>query len=134
MDGNTFQLGDIRSGLAGIDAPALAQTCDTDGGKSWPCGQAARARLAELINGKAVVCFGVRNRLDDHGRMLALCRVIPRPFLNGEMVGIGFALAHGRTSEQYQGREQVAREARAGIRAGTFTAPWLWRRAPNRGK
>jgi len=134
LDGDTFQLGDTSIGLAGIDAPAPAQTCATDGGKSWPCGQAARARLAELINDEAVVCFGVRNRPDDQGRMLAACRVIPRPYLNGEMVGAGLALAHGRTSEQYQGREQAAREAGAGIWAGTFKAPWLWRGVPNRGK
>ena len=38
IDGETFQLGDTRIGLAGIDALELEQTYTKDGGKPWSCG------------------------------------------------------------------------------------------------
>ena len=127
IDGDTIRIGGTTIGLSGIDAPALEQTCRTAAGAPWGCGTAARARLEELINGEAVVCFGVRDRPDGDGRMLAVCKVVPRPDLNGEMVGAGYALAHGRTSERYQPRQRAARDRRAGIWAGRFEPPWLWR-------
>ncbi len=75
----------------------------------------AKVRFEELITGDPVACFGVRNRADDQGRMLAVCRVMPRPYLDGDIVGDGFVLSHGCTSEQYRAREWAAHEARADI-------------------
>jgi endonuclease YncB( thermonuclease family) len=132
IDGDTIRIGAMRIGLAGIDAPALRQTCRTAAGAPWGCGTAARARLEELIDGAAVVCFGVRDRPDGDGRMLAVCKVVPQPDLNGKMVGAGYALAHGRTSEHYQPRQRAARGRRAGLWAGHFEVPWLWRRKHRR--
>ncbi len=128
IDGDTIRIGGTRIGLSGIDAPELVQTCRTAQGAPWGCGTAARARLEELIAGEAVTCFGVRDRPDGDGRMLAVCKVLPRPYLNGEMVGAGYALAHGRYSKQYQRKERAARDRRAGIWNSHFEPPWLWRR------
>ena len=132
IDGDTIRIGGTRIGLSGIDAPELVQTCKTAEGAPWSCGTVAKARLEELIAGEAVTCYGVTDRPDGDGRMLAVCKVLPRPYLNGELVGAGYALAYGRYSEQYEPKERTARDRRAGIWDGRFEAPWLWRRARRR--
>lgn len=52
-DGDTLSLTSIPVRLYGIDAPALAQSCNRDGA-SWACGRAAADRLTSLIAGKSV--------------------------------------------------------------------------------
>ena len=56
--------------LHGIDAPELAQHC---GDPPWPCGRAARDRLADLTAGQIVSC-APRDR-DRYGRIVARCSV-----------------------------------------------------------
>ena len=44
---------DIR--IFGVDAPELHQTCER-AGRPWPCGEAAKRRMAELAGGRLVRC------------------------------------------------------------------------------
>jgi endonuclease YncB( thermonuclease family) len=55
-DGGTLQTGKLVITLKGIEARAAKAKCQDADGKSWPCGTMARAALARLIHGRAVVC------------------------------------------------------------------------------
>ncbi|MEP4770969.1 MAG: thermonuclease family protein [Roseibium sp.] len=45
VDGDTLVLGDDTIRMQGIDAPELAQTCQNTAGKTYRCGQIAKAFL-----------------------------------------------------------------------------------------
>ena len=55
-DGGTLQAGKLVITLKNIEARAAKAKCQAADGKSWPCGTMARAALARLIHGRAVVC------------------------------------------------------------------------------
>ena len=55
-DGGTLQSGKVVIRLAGIAARPADATCKDAGGKSWPCGAAAKAALTRLIRARAVTC------------------------------------------------------------------------------
>lgn len=63
---------------------------------------------------------------DKYGRSLGKC------FVEGEdvsawMVRSGWALSFVRYSHEYDHDEAAARDAKAGLWAGAFIAPWDWR-------
>ena len=119
-DGDSFRLGDDRVRLLGLDAPELTQDCTTTEGRTWPCGRAARDRMAELLAQGAVDCRP--EDTDQYGRLLATCMVAGRD-LGGIMVGEGLAVSAGR----YWTEEASARDDRLGIWAGNFEASRTWR-------
>jgi len=119
QDGDSLLVGATRVRLFGIDAPELDQTCQRDG-TSWPCGEAARTQLAELVAGRQVECNG--QGVDQHGRVLAICRA-GREQLNQVMVEQGWALAYREFSDQYVPAELEARTRRLGIWTSTFALP-----------
>lgn len=55
-DGGTIEAGKLVITLKGIEPQAAKAKCQDADGKSWPCGTMARAALARLIHGRAVVC------------------------------------------------------------------------------
>lgn len=118
-DGDSLTLGTERIRLRGIDAPELDQTCGKDGG-DYPCGRRARDVLVALIGGRLVACTG-RER-DKYDRLLATCTVGGAE-LNRSLVKTGWALAYG----DYAAEERAARQADAGLWAGTFELPRDWR-------
>lgn len=119
-DGDSFRLGDDRVRLLGLDAPELAQDCTDAAGKSWPCGRAARDRMAELLASGPVDCRP--EDTDQFGRLLATCSVSGRD-LGSAMVADGLATSAGR----YFDEERTARRDRLGIWAGDFDQPRQWR-------
>jgi endonuclease YncB( thermonuclease family) len=120
VDGDTLRLGGKRIRLLGIDAPELGQTCTGPDRTPWPCGEVARDKMAELVNGGAVTCAPRGH--DRYGRVLARClgRTID---LGGAMVTAGLAVAEG----DYFHQEAVASAAKIGIWAGSFMPPRQWR-------
>ncbi|HEV7368537.1 thermonuclease family protein [Arenibaculum sp.] len=125
IDGDTLEIRGQRIRLHGIDAPEAAQTCTDAAGKAWRCGQRAALELAERI-GRATVTCEQKDR-DRYGRIVAVCSTGNRD-LNAWMTESGWALAYRAYSRDYADAEAAARSARAGIWAGTFDAPWDWRR------
>lgn len=119
-DGDSFRLGEDRVRLLGLDAPELAQTCTDEAGRQWPCGRAARDRLATLLAAGPVDC--VPEDKDQYGRLLAHCIVAGRD-LGAAIVADGLAVSSGR----YWTEEARAREQRLGIWQGDFDAPKAWR-------
>jgi endonuclease YncB( thermonuclease family) len=119
-DGDSFRIGEHRIRLLGIDAPELRQTCLDNEGQSWPCGIAARNRMAQLLAQGEVQCQP--EGTDRYQRLLAYCTA-GKDDLGARLVGEGLAIAAGR----YEYEEQRAREAKLGIWQGGFETPRSWR-------
>jgi endonuclease YncB( thermonuclease family) len=123
-DGDQVTIGSTRIRLAGIDAPNLDQLCLNAASERWTCGVAARDGLVAYVGTKSWTCHV--QRTDRFGRSVAKCEV------DGEDIGQwlvknGWALSYVRFSHVYDGDEKAAREAKAGLWAGAFMAPWDWR-------
>jgi endonuclease YncB( thermonuclease family) len=128
VDGDTVEIGQTKIRLLGIDAPETDQICLNASGEKWACGIAARDELIRHSNGQIWECTTTGR--DQYNRSLASC------FIEGEdvsewMVRSGWALSFVRYSHAYDADEVVARQARAGLWAGSFIAPWDWRHRNN---
>ena len=55
-EGDTLEIEGQRARLYGIDAFELGQTCLDGRGRPWRCGIAAKAALAERIEGQTLQC------------------------------------------------------------------------------
>ena len=126
VDGDSLQVGGKRIRLDGIDAPELAQTCRNADGRAWPCGRAARARLAELTSGGDVSCTD-KGR-DRYGRTIATCSAGDFRDLGEALVREGYAINYDRYTSRYRAAQQRARRAHRGIWRGDFERPEDWRR------
>ena len=124
-DGDTINIGGIQIRLEGIDAPETEQTCIGAKGDQWQCGKTATQRLAGLIKGEEVICE--KSGEDRYKRTLAFCRLSDGIELNAWLVREGLALAFVRYSARYVKEEKEAKDAKRGLWAGTFQAPWEWR-------
>ena len=125
IDGDTIDIHGTRIRLSGIDTPERGQSCER-AGVAYRCGTEASRVLDSLVADQPVSCAVVA--VDRYGRLVATCHKGALD-LNGEMVRLGWALAYRTYSTAYIGAEDEARAARRGIWAGTFQAPWDWRRA-----
>jgi endonuclease YncB( thermonuclease family) len=119
VDGDTLRMGDLPIRLEGLDAPELDQICRR-GGRPYRCGEHAREALVRLVAGRPVRCRA--DGRDRYGRSLARCRVGERD-LGAVLVEKGDAIAYGG----YETEEARARTRRAGVWAGEFEEPRLWR-------
>lgn len=121
-DGDTLTIGAARIRLFGIDTPELRQRCGA--GAGWPCGEAARNRLAALTAGQQVSCIA-RDR-DRFERIVAVCAAGGLD-LGRTLVREGLAVAFIRYSRDYVAEEAEASAARHGMWSGPFTSPEDWR-------
>ncbi|MDP4823288.1 MAG: thermonuclease family protein [Aestuariivirgaceae bacterium] len=126
VDGDTIRVQGVSVRLSGIDAPELAQFCE-----NAACGVEARAALRRLTFSKTVVC--VEETRDKYQRVVARC-VADGVDIAAAMALSGHALAYRQYGSAYVNEEARARQARAGMWAGAFDAPWDWRRAKRQGK
>lgn len=131
IDGDTIQFKGERWRLWGIDAPEINQTCRYFYGAEYPCGEKAAQALADLVEGKAIVCERVE--IDRYGRSVGVCRAGDIE-LGGELVLEGWAIDNERYSARaYAYEQKKAREAQRGIWNGTFQQPIEFRlRGPGR--
>ncbi len=65
---------------------------------------------------------------DWYGRFISVCWANDVG-LNARMVATGMALVYRKFRTDYVTKEATAKTARAGMWAGSFIAPWDWRRA-----
>ena len=129
-DGDTIIINDIRIRFTGSDAPesyffGKTQTCLDGKGREWECGNVATQKLKELINNQAVRCTDEGQ--DRYGRTLGICYVGDMD-LQAEMVKSGMAVAYLRYSDRYEKEQNYAKKVKAGIWAGKFKQPEVWRR------
>ena len=129
-DGDSIIINDIRIRFTGSDAPesyffGKTQTCLDAEGNDWECGNAATQKLKELINNQTVRCTDEGQ--DKYGRTLGICYVGELD-LQAEMVKSGMAVAYLRYSDRYEKEQNHAKKVKAGMWAGEFKQPELWRR------
>lgn len=129
-DGDSIIINDIRIRFTGSDAPesyffGKTQTCLDAEGNDWECGNAATQKLKELINNQTVRC--TEEGQDKYGRTLGICYVGELD-LQAEMVKSGMAVAYLRYSDRYEKEQNYAKKVKAGMWAGEFKQPELWRR------
>jgi len=124
-DGDSMEIEGQRARLHGIDAFELQQTCLDAGGRPWRCGVAAKAALAEWVEGHALKCVVLAEEED--GAYVARCLAEDGTDLSAYMVKSGLALADPDRSDDYLDVEAEARRRRAGAWEGDFMPPWQWR-------
>jgi endonuclease YncB( thermonuclease family) len=124
VDGDTVQIDATKIRLSGIDAPETDQVCLDPAGEKWACGVTTRDELIEHAGGKVWTCH--ISGTDRYRRSLAACEVAGED-VQQWMVRSGWALSFVRYSHVYDVDEAIARDARSGLWAGAFIAPWDWR-------
>ena len=103
LDGDTIIIqGGIHVRLLGIDADE----------KDYPCYEAARLRLEELIMGKTIVLEMDSEDLDQYGRQLRFV-FLDGANINRQLVAEGLAIARFYPENQKYKAEIVAAEAEA---------------------
>jgi endonuclease YncB( thermonuclease family) len=123
IDGDSLEIGATSIRLFGVDAFEGRQTCTLDG-RTWACGEAAAARLAELIDSRPLAC--TEKDIDSYGRTVARCTAGSTD-LAAQLAREGLALAYRQYSEDYVDEEAEAKSAGRGAWAGGFVEPWDWR-------
>jgi endonuclease YncB( thermonuclease family) len=121
-DGDTIEIEGQGARLYGIDAFELSQTCLDARGQPWHCGVAAKAALAERVQGQTLQCVVLDE--DQEGRYVSRCVGEDGTDLSAYMVRSGLALAD---AAEYLADEADARRRRAGAWEGEFMPPWRWR-------
>ena len=129
-DGDTIVINDTRIRFTGSDAPesyffGKTQTCLDANGIEWECGNAATLKLKQLINNQIVRCTDEGQ--DRYGRTLGICYV-DEVDLQAEMVKSGMAIAYLRYSRRYENEQNYSIKVKAGMWAGEFKEPEVWRR------
>ena len=120
IDGDTVILNKVHIRLLGIDAPEMEQSCQT-GGRTYLCGREARNALRGRIDGSAIRCE--KEGVDKYRRDLGRC-YLGEVDLNQWMIQQGRAVSYG----DYRSDEAIARREKRGIWAGSFDAPYQWRK------
>lgn len=124
IDGDTIAIGDYRVRLHGIDAPEMAQTCDTEHGVSWHCGRAAAQFLHANFAGQNATCQEMD--IDRYGRIVGRC-LVRGIDLSQLLVAQGWAVAYLKYSEDYAPDQAVAQTQDIGIWAGSLQNPAAYR-------
>lgn len=112
IDGDTFDIGDMRVRIWGIDAPEIKQKC-YNAESFWLCGEVAAQVLRNKILGKQVICD--QSGIDRDGREVAKC-TLNETDLGRFMVEGGWAVDWPKHSQgEYAPFEATARTAGLGI-------------------
>lgn len=125
IDGDTIELGGVRYGIHGIDAPEPGQQCARIGGGTWNCGAAAIVALEQVVfSATEIACDA--GELDGFGRTIAVCRA-DGVDIGQTLVRHGAAWAFVKYAGDYVADEAIARAERAGIWQAQSEAPWDFR-------
>lgn len=124
FDGHTMLVDGHAVRLNGVEAPGLAQTCSTQAGTAWKCGQRAFDRLSGLVRVGKVRC--VVDATAGHGAA-ATCSASQTRDIGAFLVSEGLALPNPHSAGRYNTEAVAAMKARRGLWIGPFTDPSKWR-------
>lgn len=125
IDGDTFDVGDTRVRLFGIDAPEANQTCKTEQGLNWRCGDWVSRAVRAQYQGKHARCEAMDT--DRYGRTVARCQIEGRD-IGDDLVAQGLAFAYRRYAMDYDLTEKQAAIAQRGLWAMQVQDPAAFRR------
>jgi endonuclease YncB( thermonuclease family) len=112
LDAGNFRTKKLTIRLAGIDAPALEETCPSRLGGDWPCGRRARTALRALVRRHAITCDNMEKMAG--GVVLATCRRRGVD-LSAWMVEQGWARPQEGAAQALVDAAEAARAARKGL-------------------
>lgn len=124
IDGDTFQVGDTRVRLFGIDAPENGQPCQDARGRSMDCGDWVTDQVAALYDGRIGTCDVIEK--DRYGRSVATCLVNGQD-VGAQIVSDGLAWAFLRYSDAYALDEKAAAVAERGVWSFEIETPATYR-------
>ena len=127
IDGDTWDVGDTRVRLFGIDAMERDQECTRADQSTWACGKWTTQQVRVRFEGREATCRKVTT--DRYSRVVARC------FVDGQDVGRllvqeGLALAYRKYSMDYDLDEKRAHVAGIGIHQGVVQRPEAFRAIP----
>lgn len=125
IDADTFDVGDVRVRLFGIDAPEIGQPCAA-GGQEWDCGRWARDMVRDRFDGAWTTC--TPRDVDRYDRVVASCQSDNND-LGEIIVGEGWAWAYLRYSDLYALDEKAAAVTERGLWAVDIERPSDYRAA-----
>lgn len=134
VDGDTLRIEGTELHLWAIDAPELEQSCEKDG-KPWRCGDHAKAELTRLTAGRTIACRPEgADGTPQHPTVLCFARetrCAEDAACESELGSLNLAMIERGAAVDVEGHfsdsEEDAREARRGLWASKFKAPWEWR-------
>lgn len=124
IDADTWDVGSTRVRLHGIDAPELAQTCDTEQRINWSCGVWVSNLIRAQYDGKIARCDMIT--IDKYNRTVARCWVNGRD-VGRDMVADGLAFAYRKYSMAYDFEEKTAAFIDRGLHAHRVQSPAQFR-------
>lgn len=127
IDGDTWDVGDTRVRLFGIDAMERDQTCTRTDQTVWACGRWTTKQVRAQFEGRQASCRAVTT--DRYGRVVARCFVAGQD-AGRVLVQSGLALAYRRYSMDYDLDEKRANVAGIGIHQGLVQRPSEFRANP----
>tara|TARA_R110002049_G_scaffold10127_6_gene50574 strand:- start:43187 stop:43831 length:645 start_codon:yes stop_codon:yes gene_type:complete len=124
IDGDTFDVAGQRIRLHGIDALEAAQTCQTEGGQPWACGDWTTRQVRDRYQGRQMRCDALER--DRYDRIVARCMADGRD-VGQALVQDGLAFAYRKYSMAYDLDEKAAFVAGRGIHGFKTTSPARYR-------
>ena len=131
IDGDTFDVGDVRVRLHGIDAPEKDQHCTTQQGQSWACGEWVNTQVRQRVQGQVATCFEVTK--DKYNRIVASCEVAGED-IGQALVADGLAFAYRKYSLRYVLDEKGAAINDRGLHANRVQSPSEFRKNRVKGR
>ncbi|WP_290557258.1 thermonuclease family protein [Aestuariivita sp.] len=131
IDADTWDVGDQRVRLHGIDAPEHNQTCRDADEREWRCGAWATAQTRALFEGVRASCK-VLDR-DRYDRLVARCFVGDLDAAH-HIVAEGWAMAYLRYADDYLEVERAAASRALGLHRTRVAAPDAYRRGQSTGQ
>ena len=133
IDGDTIKIRKNKIRLYGIDAPESKQICQKPWltisflsfNRDYPCGEISTKKLKSKINNKYILCKSFNK--DRYKRFIAEC-FKGKTNINRWMVRNGYAVVYHKYSKKYLAPENLAKDEKLGLWAGSFKKPWEWRK------
>lgn len=124
IDGDTFDLDGTRIRLHGIDALEASQTCETDSGQPWACGDWTTRQVRDRYQGAQARCEALDR--DRYGRIVARC-FVGGADVGRQLVREGLAFAYRKYEMDYDLDEKAAFVAERGIHGFKTVSPARYR-------
>jgi len=117
IDGDTFDVGGERIRLHGIDALEAGQTCETNEGQPWACGDWTTRQVRDRYQNAQAICTPLDR--DRYGRIVARC-VVQGVDMGQVLVREGLAFAYRKYAMDYDLDEKEAFVAYSGTSGHPF--------------